>query len=164
MTEEITRYLFWSGKIISGGQTGADRAGLDVARELNLDYGGYLPKGRKTEDGALKQKYDRMTELLTVNYPVRTEKNIQSSDATLIFTMGTIGKGTTLTMRLAQKHEKPFAHIDLNKHTDKDAILLVRKFMIEVKPQILNIAGTRGSKAIGIYERVYSVLLNSLSN
>jgi len=67
-------------KIISGGQTGADRAALDVAIELNVPHGGWIPKGRKTEDGVLPDKY-QLKEMPTASYPKRTEKNILDSDA-----------------------------------------------------------------------------------
>lgn len=79
-------------KIISGAQTGADRAALDVAIALGLDYGGSLPKGRLTEEGPLDPKYDRMTELDSPSYPKRTLKNVLDSDATLLFTVGKIRK------------------------------------------------------------------------
>lgn len=71
-------------KIISGGQTGADRAALDVAIKLDIPHGGWIPKGRLTEDGVLSKKY-RLTEIPTANYPKRAEKNVTDSDGTAIF-------------------------------------------------------------------------------
>jgi Circularly permutated YpsA SLOG family len=68
-------------KIVSGGQTGADRAGLDFAMEVGLDHGGYVPKGRKAEDGRIDDRY-QLTELATTSYPVRTRRNVMESDGT----------------------------------------------------------------------------------
>ena len=70
-------------KIISGGQTGADRAALDVAIKLGIRHGGWIPKGRKTEDGPLSDKY-QLQEMPTASYPARTEQNVIDSDGTLI--------------------------------------------------------------------------------
>lgn len=86
-------------KIISGGQTGADRAGLDVAIELGIPHGGWIPKGRKTEEGPLPAKY-KLKEMRTTSYPKRTEKNILDSDGTVIFTFGKLTGGSELTRRL----------------------------------------------------------------
>ena len=73
-------------KIVSGGQTGADRAGLDVASRWNFPYGGWCPKGRKAEDGAIGGQY-LLTETPSSNYLQRTEWNVRDSDATVIFTL-----------------------------------------------------------------------------
>ena len=73
-------------KIISGGQTGADRAGLDFAIEVGLVHGGYIPQGRKAEDGRIDEKY-QLVELSSNSYPVRTKRNIRESDGTVIFSL-----------------------------------------------------------------------------
>jgi len=73
-------------KIISGGQTGADRAALDAAIGLDIPHGGWIPKGRKTEDGTLPDRYD-LQEMRTASYPKRTERNIVDSDGTLILSL-----------------------------------------------------------------------------
>jgi Circularly permutated YpsA SLOG family len=78
-------------KIISGGQTGADRAGLDFAIEAGLEHGGYIPRGRKAEDGRIDDRYN-LIELSTSSYPARTRRNID---------------GTRLTLELANKLGKP---------------------------------------------------------
>ena len=74
-------------KIISGGQTGADRAALDVAIKLNIPHGGWIPRGRKTEDGSLDEKY-QLQEMSTESYSQRTEQNVIASDGTLIISRG----------------------------------------------------------------------------
>jgi len=149
-------------KIISGGQTGADRAALDAAIELGLDYGGAIPRGRLTENGSLDLKYKRMTEIETEIYSARTEKNVVDSDATLLFTLGRIGEGTALTMKLAERYNKPHLHIELTEKTDKIAVGIINKWLKETRPSILNVAGSRESTSRGVYARVYSILKNVL--
>ena len=145
-------------KIISGGQTGADRAGLDAAIDLNMDYGGSIPKGRRTEDGTLPDRYGKIIELDTPNYPARTEKNVVDSDATVIFTYTEMGSGSVLTIELAKKHNKPYLHINLEDKRNGDAIREVSEWFDKVKPEVLNVAGSRESGAKGIYNRVYGIL------
>lgn len=145
-------------KIISGGQTGADRAGLDVAILLGIDYGGSIPKGRLTEEGPLDSKYTGMTELDTASYPARTEKNVEDADATLIFTIGPPDIGTALTISLAQKYKKPFLHIDLREEGYVEVINKIKNWIGDISPGILNIAGSRESKSKGIYKKVFDIL------
>ncbi len=149
-------------KIISGAQTGADRAGLDVAIDLGLDYGGSLPKGRLTEEGPLDPKYDRMTELDSPSYPKRTLKNVLDPDATLLFTVGKISGGTALTLRRAKEHGKPYLHINLESQSEDRAVQVVSSWLDQVKPGVLNVAGSRESKSPGVYGRVYRVLRKSV--
>jgi len=85
-------------KIISGGQTGADRAALDFAIGFDIPHGGWIPKGRKTEDGVLPDKY-KLKEMPTASYPKRTEKNVLDSDGTLILSHGKLTGGSALTVR-----------------------------------------------------------------
>lgn len=97
-------------KIISGGQTGADQAALDFAIENDILHGGWIPKGRKTEDGVLSEKY-RLEEMPTASYPKRTEKNILDSDGTIIFSCGKLTGGSALTWKLAKQHDKPWVRL-----------------------------------------------------
>ncbi len=83
-------------KIISGGQTGADRAALDVAIKLDLPHGGWIPKGRKAEDGPLTDKY-QLQEMSTASYSKRTEQNVIDSDGTLIICRGKPTGGSDYT-------------------------------------------------------------------
>ncbi len=151
-------------KIISGGQTGADRAGIDVAIELGLDYGGSLPAGRRTEDGRLSQKYEKMKEVKSRHYQARTEKNVLDADATLIFTFNRVGSGSALTKKIADQHYKPCLHINLSKQPDDEAIRTVSEWLDAVKPHTLNVAGSRESTAPGIYDKVYNILMEVLKN
>ena len=151
-------------KIISGGQTGADRAGLDVAIELGIAHGGSIPSGRRTEDGPLPAKYDSMTELRSRHYQVRTEKNVIDADATLLFTNRKMGSGSALTREVAGKHHKAFLHINLGKKTDDEAVGEVSQWLEDTKPRVLNIAGSRETEAGGIYSRVCSILRQVLGD
>ena len=90
-------------KIISGGQTGADRAALDVAIKFNIPHGGWIPKGRIAEDGPLPDKY-QLQEMPTSSYPKRTEQNVIDSDGTLIFSRGKPTGGTDYTRKMVLKH------------------------------------------------------------
>ncbi len=144
-------------KIISGGQTGADRAALDVAIELGIPHGGWIPKGRKTEDGPLPDKY-HLKEMPTTNYPKRTEQNIIDSDGTLIISHGTLTGGSKLTMALAGKHNRPWLHIDLDIKRGFVAANEIKSWIQLDGIQVLNVAGSRASKDPDIHDDVERLL------
>lgn len=144
--------------IISGGQTGADRGGLDAAIVLGLEIGGWVPRGRASEDGYVPSKYTGMKETGSAGYGHRTSLNVIESDATILFTRGPISGGSALTLKLAQRHGKPCLHVNLaafdpGKHVDG-----IRAWLQKYKPQTLNVAGSRESKAPGIQTVVRDVL------
>src|SRR5437870_10377236 len=93
-------------KIISGGQTGVDRAALDVALELGLPCGGWCPRGRRAEDGPIPERYP-LQEMKSPAYPPRTARNVRDSDGTVILTRGQPDRGTALTIELAERYRKP---------------------------------------------------------
>lgn len=144
-------------QIISGGQTGADRAALDFAIKHNIPYGGWLPKGRKTEDGTLPEKY-QLQEMPTGEYAKRTEQNILDSDGTLIVSHEYLTGGSALTEFLAEKHKKPCVHIDLNKLNQKEASLIIDKWLQTHKIEVLNVAGPRAGKDPKIYQATLELL------
>lgn len=145
-------------KIISGGQTGVDRAALDSAIRLGIDHGGWITKGRLTEDGPLPPNYN-MTEMPTDSYSERTEKNVTESDGTLIISQGTPTGGTDYTRRMALKHGKQLLHIDLALHGNLlDAASLVLSWLEMNKIETLNVAGHRASKDPTIYMKALSIL------
>jgi len=147
-------------KIISGGQTGVDRAALDVALTLGMQCGGFCPKGRKSEDGTISEKYP-LTETNSDNYPERTERNVKTSDGTLILTAGDPDRGTKLTIDLCRRHNKPCLVIDLNHQKDRaDIKLWIEKNRIGT----INIAGNRESISPGIHEKAYRFLLSTLND
>lgn len=141
-------------KIVSGGQTGADRGGLDAAIELGLPHGGWCPKGRLAEDGAVPAKY-KLTETGSKNYVKRTEKNVVDSSATSIFTNGTPTGGSKKTAEFAEKHGKPYICIDTEKpETETTEQVLDWTRNLRNSQIVLNVAGSRESKAPGIQKQV----------
>jgi hypothetical protein len=148
-----------------GGQTGVDRAALDVALELGIPIGGHLPIGRKDENGdVLPDKCTGMQETDTDDVNVRTELNVQDSDATLIFSHGALFGGSEYTERMARKHGKPCLHIDFDKHDADQAVLLVRAWLSETQPRVLNVAGPRASADPAIYSQAKCVLAVALAS
>jgi hypothetical protein len=145
-------------KIISGGQTGVDRAAFDFALEKGIDIGGFVPKGRRAEDGRISEKYLNLIETKTRNYAERTELNVQNSDATLIISHGELTGGSKLTRHFAQKHKKPFLHLDLEKLTITEEIQMTRKWLVSINCRELNIAGPRASTDTEIYRKTLEVL------
>src|SRR5246127_4114958 len=108
-------------KIISGGQPGADRAGLAFAVEVGLAHGGYVPKERKAEDGRIHERY-RLTELATNSYPERTKRNVRESDGTVILSLSDkLSGGSALTLSYALQANKPVLHIH-NSETGRDPL------------------------------------------
>jgi len=144
-------------KIISGGQTGADRAALDVAIKFDIPHGGYIPKGRQTEDGRLPDTYN-LKELSTSSYPVRTEKNIRESDGTVIITRGILTGGSKLTETLAYKHRKPLCVINLNDTGEFQGSLEIVKWVMDHQIETLNVAGPRASHDKEIYGMTVDIL------
>ena len=149
-------------KIISGGQTGVDRAGLDAAIHFKIPHGGAIPKGRRTEDGALPDRYN-LTELTSTSYPARTEKNVVDGDGTVIFSHGPLSNGSMLTQKKAFLHKRPTLHLDLRRVDIKRAAKLLVEFVRTNRIEVLNIAGPRASGDPYIYGAVFSVLTVALS-
>ncbi|NTU72724.1 hypothetical protein HGB07_00935 [Candidatus Roizmanbacteria bacterium] len=144
-------------KIISGGQTGADQAGLDAAIKHNIPHGGAIPRGRLTEDGVLPEKY-LLEEMPSASYPKRTEKNVVDSDGTVIFTHGKLTGGSLLTKKKAIEHSKPVLHLDMLDLNAERATTLLQQFIEGHNIEVLNIAGSRASKDKRIYEATFSVI------
>ncbi len=147
-------------KLISGGQTGADRAALDTAIHFAFPHGGWCPKGRIALDGVLGLQY-QLHETPNADYSQRTRWNIRDSDATVVFTMkAKPGTGSKLTIKLAEKLGKPCIHIVLMERTDyQDPVLILQRFVTEHQVKVLNVAGSRASEnEAGIYEAVTAVL------
>lgn len=146
-------------KIISGGQTGVDRAALDAAITVGLDYGGFIPLGRKAEDGFIDLRYTQLIELSTAAYGARTERNVIEGDATLIFTAGKPDGGTKLTIKLLRKHCKHSLLIYLGNAGEDKVVEQVKNWLCKLEPRVLNVAGPRESKSPGIYTQVFDILI-----
>ncbi len=142
-------------KIISGGQTGADLAALDFALAHKIAHGGWIPKGRRTENGPLPKKYN-LIETSTPFYPERTEKNILASDGTIIFYWNEFIGGSLLTRAIALKQKRAALSIDLEKETDYATE--ARLWLKTEKIKVLNIAGPRLSRVPQIYAAVTRAL------
>jgi hypothetical protein len=143
-------------KVVSGGQTGADRMGLDWAIWHEIPHGGWCPKFRKAEDGKIPPQY-QLTETPKSDYLQRNEWNVRDSDGALIFTLSDkLSRGSAKTAFFAEKHGKPFLHVHpgLSYQLAADVLRFVRENHIKV----LNIAGTRESKEPYIGKFVKKVL------
>ena len=138
-------------KIISGGQTGVDQAALDVTITLGIPHGGWIPKGRKTENRALPDKY-RLKEMPTSSYAKRTKQNVIDSEGTLIISLGPLTRGSELTHKTAMLHDRPRLHIDLGTLNTLQAVKTVRSWIVRHGIKILNIAGPRASENPDIYD------------
>jgi hypothetical protein len=133
-------------KIVSGGQTGVDRAALDLAADFGLESGGWCPKGRRAEDGIIPDHYV-LKETPTRDYEQRTEWNVRDSDGSLILTTGKPEGGTALTIELAQRLDKPFYVVDLLAPRNLPGL----QYWVEYeKIQVLNVAGPRESRVPGV--------------
>ncbi|UCF94148.1 MAG: putative molybdenum carrier protein [Desulfobacterales bacterium] len=144
-------------KLMAGGQTGADRAALDVAIKFDIPYGGWIPKGRLAEDGALPDKY-RLKELPTDRYSAATEQNVIDSDGTLIFSRGKPAGATDDAREMALKHRKQLLGIDLNLTPSFDAASLIVSWIQLRRIKTLNVTGPRASTDPQIYTDVFRIL------
>lgn len=148
-------------KLVSGGQTGADRAALDWAIEHNFEHGGWCPLGRLAEDGPINPKYG-LTETPTPEYAQRTEWNVRDSDGIVIFCMSQMLAGGSLTTwQMASKLGKPCLHLFPELGADPSASL--RKWLRAHRIRTLNVAGPRLSEEPQITDFVRSVLDGALA-
>jgi hypothetical protein len=144
-------------KVISGGQTGGDRAGLDAAIKAGIPAGGYCPLGRRAEDGVIPEKYP-LIEMESPKAHYRTEMNVIASDGTLIINKGDLTEGTRLTNEFAIKYGRPrlIVQIYSDKMIQPEQVV---RWINGHALQVLNIAGPRESKCPGgIYREAYDYL------
>jgi hypothetical protein len=150
-------------RIVSGGQTGADRGGLDAARDLGIPFGGWAPAGWRAEDGAIPVEYRAsMRATLTRDYPTRTRLNVKESDGTIVVSFGrTLTGGSLDTWNLCEARERPRLHLVL-----KDPLPALRGLLIDWigrhRIRVLNVAGPRESKEPGIQDAARRVLASCL--
>jgi hypothetical protein len=149
-------------KIISGGQSGVDRAALDAAISCGIPHGGWCPRGRMAEDGVISGCY-HLIETDTGEYAKRTERNVLDSDATVIFArVPVLSGGTLLTRELANKHGRPVSII-LETAKEQNAVAELLVFVRKNSVRILNVAGPRDSQAPGLGGFVNGVIQHFLS-
>jgi hypothetical protein len=133
-------------RVVSGGQTGVDRAALDAARAAGLAIGGWCPRGRRAEDGRIPPEYP-LEETPSPRYPERTGWNVRDSGATLVLARGAPRGGSALTVRLAEAAGRPLLVVDLAVAPDPAAVVgWLAAHLVEV----LNVAGPRESENPGI--------------
>jgi hypothetical protein len=158
-------------KIVSGGQTGADRGALDAAIYCEVSYDGWMPKGRLAEDGTVPARYN-LKEMRSKDYLKRTEQNVIDSDCTLVFSFGPPSGGTKRTVMFAEKHEKSCHIADLS---IGDSAWIVdqicqwllgnieeTEFPAPPRHPALNVAGPRESKLPGISDKVTAIMVQVL--
>ncbi len=141
-------------RLISGGQTGVDRAALELARQKQIPAGGWCPKGRRAEDGAIGAEYP-LQETPSAAYAERTALNVRDSDGTLILLRGNLEGGTAFTRRMAERLGKPYRLVDLTPPSDPDSVW---QWLVQEQIKVLNIAGPRESKEPGIQAEALAFL------
>lgn len=142
-------------KVVSGGQTGVDRAALEAALALGIPCGGWCPQGRRAEDGHIPERYP-LTETGSPGYRERTYLNVHDSDGTLILARGALSGGTALTRRFARELGKPCLVLDLARAPAPQS---VREWMHNNDIRLLNVAGPRESQRPGIHRQAKRFLL-----
>ncbi|HEX8691214.1 MAG TPA: putative molybdenum carrier protein [Longimicrobium sp.] len=147
-------------KIVSGGQTGVDRAALDVALELGIECGGWCPAGRWAEDGPIAARYP-LAETPSDDPAQRTEWNVRDSDGTLLLTAAAASPGTGLTKEAARRLGRPVYTWAATSPADVDAF---RRWLQVCRIRTLNVAGPRESEAPGIYAAARDLLRELLES
>jgi hypothetical protein len=140
-------------KIVSGGQTGADRAALDWALHHGVPHEGWCPAGRRSEDGPLDRRY-LLRETPGASYVARTKWNVRDSDGTVVFTLSAdLTGGSLLTWNYARNIEQPVVHI--SKAVSRDPAADLERFLETYGIQVLNVAGPRasGEPEVGAFVR-----------
>ena len=146
-------------KIISGGQSGADRAALDFAMEHGFVCGGWCPAGRMAEDGTIPEKYP-LKETGSSDPSERTIMNVNDSDGSLIVYRRELDEGTRHTIQFAKEVRKPIYIIKQDDTINREEFLI---WMDVNNIKVLNVAGPRESNDRGVYGFTFDVLNRLLS-
>lgn len=137
-------------KIISGGQTGADRGALEGAIQAGVGHGGHCPRGRLSEDGSVPMRYT-LDQTMSADYPERTRLNVLNSDGTLVIGLkAKLGRGTELTVEICQELGKPYLVL-ASAETPSEKAAKIREFVERHSVKVLNVAGSRESKQPGLF-------------
>jgi hypothetical protein len=144
--------------VISGGQTGADRAALDVALALGIPYGGWVPRGRRDETGTIPARYRGLVDSGSDDPAVRTRLNVRDSDGTVILSHGALAGGSALTAEAARDMGRPCLHLDLHVRGIEAAAAALRAWLESNSVARLNVAGPRASEDPTIFDDAVTVL------
>jgi hypothetical protein len=146
-------------KIVSGGQTGVDLAAIDAAISLGLDWGGFIPKGRRNEDGVIPESYDKFVEMETTQYTERTIANVVNSDGTLIIVGSKrLQGGTEFTYQQALIKKKPVFVFVFPLDSERQTAEHLGQWVIDHQIKILNVAGPRQSQDREAGAQVFTIL------
>lgn len=143
--------------IVSGGQTGVDRAALDWACNHRIPHGGWCPHGRRASDGSLSMKY-QLRETESAGYRQRTKLNVQDSKATLILNVGELDGGTLQTVLFAERMGRPNFVVQLDQCVPDEAAARIVQWLTAGRFSTVNVAGPREEKRPGVYALALSVL------
>lgn len=143
-------------KIISGGQTGVDRAALDAALKHGIECGGWCPPGRLDELGRIPDRYP-LKEFVEDNkgsgcadlssvFAARTLANVKDSDGTVVIYFGELRGGTKFTVQYCVEQKRPHKLIDAAKISPEEAAELIAEFARRKEITTLNVAGPRASE------------------
>ncbi|MDM8523755.1 putative molybdenum carrier protein [Desulfococcaceae bacterium HSG8] len=144
-------------KIISGGQVGVEQAALDVAINLDIRHGGWIPKWRREEDESVIEKY-HLEEMPHSNYSRVTEQNVLDSDGTLIISQGDLAASSALNRRLAERHKRPWLYVDLNRTATFQASQTIQEWILSHRIRMLNITGAKEGIGLNIYRMASDIL------
>jgi len=134
-----------------------DQAALDAAIKLDIAHGGWIPRGRLTENGPLPEKYN-LQETRSSSYAERTEKNVLEADGTVIISRGELTGGSQYTGQLAARHGRPWLHINLEQTSAFQAASAINEWIKLNKIETLNVAGPRASKDPTIYREAFGII------
>jgi len=149
-------------RVVSGAQTGVDRTALDVALQLGVPCGGWVPRGRIDELGRIPDRYPNLRETASADWDERTEANVRDADGTLILSRGALTGGSAYTERVAVRLGRPCLHLDLAERSRDEAVAEARAWIEQEGVEVLNVAGPRASKDPTLHEVALQVLCEVL--